>query len=206
MPATATPDQMAEQVRALVGVHEFDIVTSWYSALGHIVSSAVRHQFFAELSGLTRPLGELVVAVAATGDLVDEQAHLKRFMETGGQVAYPCESAQDLLYKTELGQVNFWHVFDVDLSAEMDCITGDGQHFWIRAIRFPDDEFESESDELQNYEKVVQKNLDMADSEWRSEDFEECHTVAARRSSLPWKWQGSGVFRGCPGSQVSPWR
>jgi hypothetical protein len=174
-------------VQVLLGVQRFDIVTSWYSGIGHIYTSAVRHTFFSQLSQLTQPHGELIVAVAATGDLVEAQAELKNFLQSGGRVEYPCESPQDLLYRTELGQVYFWHVFDTDLNAEIESV-GKGRHHWIRAIRFPDDEFQSPGDELKNYLKVTNKNTARRGEQWTSKDFRECHTVAARLSSLPECW------------------
>jgi hypothetical protein len=161
------------------------LVTSWYSGLGHIFPSDLRRRFFAALDDLTLPSGEFLVAVAAAGDLQDAQDYSARLLADGAVADLPIESDGDVLYRTELDQENYWHVFSVDLVQLMQSMCADGQQTWIEAIRMPDDEFETVEAEQSNYERVKAFNRRMISTKWSREDYRQVHTVAAIRSAHP---------------------
>jgi hypothetical protein len=159
------------------------VVTSWYSGLGHVFPSDLRRQFFGALGDLTLPTGELLVAVAATGDLQDAQDHSAKLLAEGTVGRLPIESDGDVLYQTELDQENYWHVFSTDLVQLMRGVRTGDQETWIEAIRMPDDEFETVEEEKSNYERVKAFNRRMIGTEWSREDYRQVHTVAAVRSA-----------------------
>lgn len=161
------------------------LVTSWYSGLGHIFPSDLRRRFFAALDDLTLPTGELLVAVAAAGDLQDAQDHSAQLLADGAVGDLPIESQADVLYRTELDQDNYWHVFGDDLVQVMQTMCRTGQKTWIEAIRMPDDEFETVEAEHFNYAQVKAFNRRMIGTPWSSEDYRRVHTVAAIRSAHP---------------------
>ncbi|MFD1364072.1 hypothetical protein [Actinoplanes sichuanensis] len=176
------------------------LVTSWYSGLGHIFPSDLRRQFFEELGVLTLPTGELLLAVAATGDLQDAQTHSANLLADGTVGDLPIESDGDVLYKTELDQDNYWHVFSTDLARLMrGVLKHDGQETWIEAIRMPDEEFETVEAEQDNYRRVKAFNLKMVrpEAEWSREDYRRVHTVAAIRSAHPLGIPAGGYSAAC---------
>lgn len=165
------------------GEQPYLLVTSWYSGLGHIFPSDLRRRFFAALDDLTLPTGEMLMAVAAAGDLQDAQDHSAKLLADGTVGDLPIESHADVLYRTELDQENYWHVFGDDLVQLMQSMCRDGQKTWIEAIRMPDDEFETVAAEHFNYERVKAFNRRMIATRWSLEDYRQVHTVAAIRSA-----------------------
>ncbi|HST84360.1 MAG TPA: hypothetical protein VLL08_21665, partial [Kineosporiaceae bacterium] len=104
-------------------------------------------------------------------------------LQSGNISGYPIEGLGDVLYETELGQLNFWHVFGLDLHDNMQAISGErGQSWWVEAIRFPDDEFETRAAELENYAMVASFNTAKRRQPWTADDYRKCHTVAVFRS------------------------
>ncbi len=157
------------------------VTTSWYSALGHIQGADRRRSFFELLAQLTDERGEFVVAVSALGDLEEAQEESRDALRRNNPAGLPIESAQDVVYLTELGQLNFWHVFGLDLQ---DLLAGAfrGGRSWLAAVRFPDDEFQTPEAEAANYRLVRAFNANKGDAPWSEEDFRRLHTVAAIHS------------------------
>jgi hypothetical protein len=154
----------------------FDICTSWYSGIGHVPGETRRSEYFDAFDRLTAAQGEMVIAVSGTGDLVEhDRTDIRSAL---------IEGAGDLIYRTELGQLNYWHVFDTDLAAHVRKIKRDGQFCWIEAIRYPGDEFVDRNAERPNYEDVRALNEHMKDQEWLPQHYALCHTVAAIRSAV----------------------
>jgi hypothetical protein len=158
------------------------VTTSWYSGLGHIPGRSQRHEYFRQLGALTSVSGEIVLSVSSTGDLVEIQPEWERRRLSGDVGGFPIEEPGDLVYLTELGQENFYHVFGTDLNAHMAAITAQGQHWWVRGIRCPDPEFESLKEEQDNYWRVFKANESKRGRRWDAADYSEFHTVAAFRS------------------------
>ena len=172
------PEKVRDLLITANGGTGYLTTTSWYSGLGHIVGESARSEFFAQLSDLTQPAGELVVALAATGDLVELQNEWYERLRNGLEYGYPIEVPGDVLYETELGQLNFWHVFGTDLHKIMHAMQAGGRRCWIEAIRFPGDEFATSEAEARNYAEVKKFNAEVREPWWTAEDFRKCHTVA----------------------------
>jgi hypothetical protein len=162
--------------------HPYLLTTSWYSGLGHIPGQELRQEYFHYLGELTDPQGEIVMAMSSTGDLVTQQDEWVEKLVSGNTQGYPIEAPGDVVYDTELGQANFYHVFGTDLSNHMDAITESGQYWWVEGIRCPDEEFESEAAEQANYKRVCEANEEKRGQSWTPDDYREFHTVAAFRS------------------------
>ncbi len=158
------------------------VTTSWYGGLGHIPGRSRRHEYFRQLGALTSPTGEIVLSVSSTGDLVEIQPVWEQRRLSGDVGGFPIEQPGDLVYLTELGQENFYHVFGTDLNAHMAAITAPGQHWWVQGIRCPDPEFESRKEEQDNYWRVFKANESKRGRQWDAADYSEFHTVAAFRS------------------------
>lgn len=158
------------------------VTTSWYSGLGHIPGRGRRHEYFRQLGALTSPRGEIVLSVSSTGDLVEIQPEWERRRLSGDVGGFPIEEPGDLVYLTELGQENFYHVFGTDLNAHMAAISAPGQHWWVQGIRCPDPEFGSPEEEQDNYWRVFKANESKRGRRWDVADYGEFHTVAAFRS------------------------
>lgn len=173
---TASREAMVETLLGANAGLPFAVTTSWYSGLGHLPTQAARSVELRALDELTDESGELVIAVSATGDRVEHDRVEVPGVEFAGD--------SDLLYRTELGQLNFWHVFGTDLIEHLDDLVDreKGQTGWIEAIRFPGDEFGSREEEEDNYAEVRRTNEQLGSSAWTPEDFARCHTVAALRS------------------------
>ena len=159
--------------------------TSWYSGLSHIPGRENRGAYFRLLGDLTDPRGELLVAASVGGDLVEDQRQWARRLRDGDVAGYPIEVPGDVMYETELGQLNYLHVFGTDFADLLASVTTSGQHAWIEAIRFPDEEFASVVEERANYDKVRRFNRAVADRPWSPDDYRQVHTAAAIRSGHP---------------------
>lgn len=179
-------DQSPEVMRKLALMasdgEPYLVTTSWYSGLGHIPGQDLRREYFRQLGALTSPSGEMVLSVSSTGDLAEIQPEWDRRRGDGDVGGFPIEAPGDVVYLTELGQANFYHVFGTDLNDHMAAITGTGQHWWVRGIRCPDPEFESQEAEQANYWRVREANDRKRGRRWIAADFREFHTVAAFRS------------------------
>ena len=163
----------------------YTLTTSWYSGLGHVPGDSLRREYFRQLSELTSPLGEIVLCLSATGDLVEIQPEWSRRLAAGETSGFPIERPGDLVYRTELGQENFYHIFDTELNDYIAAITDTGyQYWWIEGIRYPGEEFRSQEAEQGNYRLVRQANQLKRGRIWGSADYREFHTVAAFRSAV----------------------
>jgi hypothetical protein len=160
------------------------LTTSWYSGLGHIPGAGLRREYFRQLGRLTSRRGEMVIAVSSTGDLTELQPEFSKRLASGITEGFPIEAPGDLVYETELGQSNFYHVFGAELNDHMSAITGRAQHWWVEGIRYPDEEFASQEAEQDNYQRVLKANESKRGRIWDAADFGEFHTVAAFRSPL----------------------
>ncbi len=176
------PEVMRQLALRASGGEQYLVTTSWYSGLGHVPGQSLRHEYFRQLGALTSPLGEMVLSVSSTGDLIEIQPEWERRRVDGDVEGFPVEAPGDVVYLTELGQPNFYHVFGTDLQDHMAAITAEGQHWWIRGIRCPDPEFASPADEQSNYWRVHEANESRRGRRWTAADFREFHTVAAFRS------------------------
>jgi SAM-dependent methyltransferase len=187
-------DQHPEVMRRLAleanGGGKYLLTTSWYSGLGHIPGERLRREYFHQLGKLTARRGEMVISVSSTGDLAELQPEFSERLANGITGDFPIQAPGDLVYETELGQSNFYHVFGIELNNNMRAITGWGQHWWVEGIRYPGEEFTSREAERANYRRVLKANESKCDRTWDAVDFQEFHTVAAFRSPLtPKKWQ-----------------
>jgi len=160
------------------------VTASWYSGLGHVPGEALRQEYFRELAELTSPLGEIVLAMSARGDLVELQPEWAEKLAHRTTDGFPIEAPGDVVYSTELGQSNFYHVFGTELNDIMSAITVQGQHCWVEGIRYPDGEFTSLEAEQDNYRRVLKANDSKRDRIWDAADYREFHTVAAFRSPM----------------------
>lgn len=162
----------------------FLLTTSWYSGLGHIPSEELRREYFCQLGKLTDSQGEIVLAMSSTGDLADEQREWSEKLAGGTVGDFPIETLGDVVYETELGQPNFYHVFSTELNDHMQALTSPGQHWWVEGIRYPDEEFTSKEAEQANYQRVREANEDKHGRAWTADDYRQFHTVAAFRSPM----------------------
>lgn len=159
------------------------VTCSWYGGIGHVFGVERRRSFFAGLSAVTRPDGDLVIAVSSTGDLVEDADAWERRLELGAVGDAPIEVPGDVLYDTEIGRKNYYHVFGSDLGDYLHEITGLGQRWWVEGIRFPDEEFVSRDEEQDNYRRVRAFNAAKAGRPWTVGDYRQFHTVAGFRSA-----------------------
>jgi hypothetical protein len=176
------PDVMRELVLSANDGDRYLLTTCLYGGLGHVPGDELRREYFRQLSELTSPFGEIILCLSSTGDLVELQPEWAARMATGDTGGFPIEQPGDLVYYTELGQPNFYHVFSVELNDYMKSITAAGQRWWIEGIRYPGDEFESAEAEQENYRLVRQANARKRDRIWNAEDYREFHSIAAFRS------------------------
>ena len=177
------PTVMRRLAREANGGRKYLVTTSWYSGIGHIPGSRLRRGYFRQLGRLTARRGEMVMSVSATGDLAELQPEFSERLASGMTDGFPIKEPGDLVYETELGQSNFYHVFSTDLNDHMRAITGWRQHWWVEGIRYPDEEFIRKPDERTNYQRVIKANRLKRGRIWTAEDYQEFHTVAAFRSA-----------------------
>jgi hypothetical protein len=178
------PEVMRELALRASGGQQYLVTTSWYSGLGHIPSEWRRREYFRQLGILTSWRGEMVISVSSTGDLLELQPEWSERAANGERGGFPVETLGDLVYETELGQSNFYHVFGTELNNHMKAITASGQHWWMEGIRYPEEEFASRDAEQANYRRVRDANKGKRGRIWTSDDYREFHTVAAFRSAL----------------------
>ena len=182
----ASEDQSPEVMRQLAlkanDEEPYLLTTSWYSGLGHVPSQDLRRDYFRQLGILTAFRGEMVLAMSSTGDLIELQPEWSQKLADGNIGDFPVETSGDVVYTTELGQSNFYHVFGVELNNYMSEITTKGQQWRVEGIRYPGEEFESDEAEQANYKRVCKANEVKRGRDWNADDFREFHTVAAFRS------------------------
>jgi hypothetical protein len=183
------PEVMHQLALHANGGKKFLVTTSWYSGLGHIPHERRRRQYFRQLGLITAGHGEMVMSLSSTGDLPDLQPEWsERQMNRIGD--FPVKAQGDVVYETELGQSNFYHVFGEELNDHMAAITCRGQFWWMEGIRYPGEEFASRRQERANYRRVRRANRPKRGRRWNADDFQEFHTVAAFRSPVgppePW--------------------
>lgn len=159
------------------------ITTSWYSGLGHIPHERRRRQYFCQLGLITSWHGEMVISLSSTGDLPELQPEWSE-RQVDGIGDFPVRAQGDVIYETELGQSNFYHVFGAELNDHMAAITSPGQFWWMEGIRYPGEEFASWRAERANYWRVRWANRPKRGRRWNAADYQEFHTVAAFRSPL----------------------
>lgn len=179
---TASPEFMHQLALDANNGDRYLLTTSWYSGLGHVPGEKLRREYFCQLGALTSPTGEIVLSVSATGDLVEIQPEWSKKLEEGNVGDFPVTAPGDVVYVTELGQENFYHVFGIDLNEHMTAITSSDQRWWVRGIRYPDEEFQSSEEELDNYRRVLEANMGKRGRTWNADDYRQFHTVAAFRS------------------------
>jgi hypothetical protein len=178
------PGVMRELALAANDGDRYLLSTSLYGSLGHVPGDELRREYFRQLSELTSPLGEILLCLSATGDLVEIQPEWSERLERGNTGKFPIEQPGDLVYYTELGQPNFYHVFGTDLNDYMKSITIAGQRWWIEGLRYPGEEFESLEAEQANYHLVRQANERKRGRVWDADDYREFHSIAAFRSPV----------------------
>jgi len=178
------PDVMRRLALRASGREKYLLTTSWYSGLGHIPGEGLRREYFRQLGRLTSRHGEMVLSVSATGDLAELQPEFSKRLANGITDGFPIETPGDLVYETELGQSNFYHVFGTELNDHMRAITTAGEYWWVEGIRCPDEEFASTAAEQANYQRVVNANKGKRGRIWNADDYREFHTVAAFRSPM----------------------
>ena len=108
------------------GREKYLLTTSWYSGLGHIPGEGLRREYFHQLGRLTSRYGEMVISVSATGDLAELQPEFSERLANGITGGFPIQAPGDVVYETELGQSNFYHVFGAELNDHMRAITVPG--------------------------------------------------------------------------------
>jgi hypothetical protein len=178
------PQRMHELALEANDGEKYLLTTSWYSGLGHIPSEGLRSDYFRHLGRLTSRRGEMVISVSATGDLADLWPGFSERLGYSNSGGFPLQVPGDVVYETELGQSNFYHVFGTELNDHMRAITGWRQHWWVEGIRCPDEEFSSRQAERDNYRRVLKANETKRNGDWTAADYREFHTVAAFRSPL----------------------
>lgn len=169
---------------------QYLVTTSWYSGLGHIPHERRRREYFCQLGLITSWHGEMVISLSSAGDLPELQPEWSERQVDKIDGSFPVRAVGDVVYKTELGQPNFYHVFSDELNDYMAAITLEGQFWWTEGIRYPGEEFASRKEERANYRRVRRANRPKRGRRWKAADYEEFHTVAAFRSPLgprkPW--------------------
>lgn len=176
------PDVMRELALAANDGDRYQLTTCLYGGLGHVPGDELRREYFRQLSALTLPLGEIILCLSSTGDLVEDQPEWAERLATGDTGGFPIEQPGDLVYYTERGQRNYYHVFSTELNEYMESITAAGQRWWVEGIRYPGDEFESLEAEQANYLLVRQANERKRGRVWSADDYREFHSIAAFRS------------------------
>ena len=177
-----SPNVMRELALAANDGGPYLLTTCLYGGLGHVPGDELRREYFRQLSELTSPLGEIILCLSSTGDLVEVQPEWSARLTTGKTSGFPIEQEGDLIYYTELGQPNYYHVFSTELNDYMRSITTAGQHWWIEGMRYPGEEFESLEAEQANYRLVRQANERKRGRSWNADDYREFHSIAAFRS------------------------
>lgn len=137
------PGVMRRLAQTASNGERYHLATSWYSGLGHIPGEVLRHEYFRQLGKLTSRRGEMVMSMSAAGDLPELQREFSERLANGTTSGLPIQVPGDVVYETELGQSNFYHVFGTELNDHMRAITGWRQHWWVEGIRYPDEEFAS---------------------------------------------------------------
>jgi hypothetical protein len=122
--------------------------------------------------------------VSATGDLVELQPEWSERLANQDTKGFPVQDRGDVVYDTELGQPNFYHVFGTELNDHMAAITAEGQYWWVEGIRYPGEEFASSEEEQYNYQRVLKENDAKRGRIWDAADYGDFHTVAAFRSAV----------------------
>lgn len=178
------PGVMRELALAANDGDRYQLTTCLYGGLGHVPGDELRREYFRQFSALTLPLGEIILCLSSTGDLVDEQPEWAERLATGDTDGFPIEQPGDLVYYTERGQRNYYHVFSTELNEYMESITVAGQQWWVEGIRYPGDEFESLEAEQANYILVRQANERKRGRVWNADDYREFHSIAAFRSPV----------------------
>jgi len=182
-----TPDMIKNLLTEANNGESFSVTSSWYSGIGHMPGAARRQSTFKLLGDLTHPQGEIVVTTSATGDWVDGWQDIWQERLAQGYVGETpvCEPG-DMMYETEIaGLFNFYHVYSTDLEECLEAThTDDGQKHWVEAIRFPDPEFVSQTEEQANYQQVVAFNQSIRGRLWTPDDYRQVHTVGGFRSSV----------------------
>jgi len=178
------PAVMRELALAANDGARYLMTTCWYGGLGHVPGDGLRREYFRSLNALTSPRGELILCVSSTGDLVEVQPEWAERLEAGDIGGFPIERPGDLVYETELGQPNFYHVFGTELNDYMQSITRPDQKWWVEGMRYPGPEFESREAEQANYHRVREANRSKRGRAWTADDYREFHTVAAFRSII----------------------
>lgn len=170
----------------------FHVTVSWYSALGHIPFRRRRAAVLAMLGRVTHPRGELVLSVSSLGDLVAAQREWAERLGRGDVEGFPIEEPGDVVYETELGQRNYYHVFGPELPGLVDvAVTDAGQRVRVHGIRGLDDEFADRAAERLNYDRVRRLNRACRTAGWAEADYRKLHTIAVVRCC-------SGVAPGDP--------
>ena len=179
-----SPEVMSQLALAANDGCRYLMTTSWRSGLGHVPGDYLRRNYFRQLGELTTPLGEMILCVSSTGDLVEVQPEWSERLATGDTGGFPIERQGDLVYHTELDQENFFHIFGTELNDYMSSVSTAGQRWWIEGIRYPGEEFESWEAEQANYRLVRRANRVKRGVIWGPDDYREFHTVAAFRSPI----------------------
>ena len=121
-----SPEVMRQLALAANDGRRYLLTTSWRSGLGHVPGNYLRRKYFRQLSELTTPLGEMIVCVSSTGDLVEVQPEWSERLATGDTGGFLIERQGDLVYHTELDQENFFHIFGTELNDYMRSISTSG--------------------------------------------------------------------------------
>jgi hypothetical protein len=178
------PEVMRQLALAANDGDRYLLTTSWRSGLSHVCGDDLRREYFRQLSELTMPLGEMILCLPSTGDLIEVQPEWSKRLASGDTAGFPIEQQGDVVYHTELGQENFCHIFGTELNEYMASITTTGQYWWVEGIRYPGEEFKSKDAEQTNYRLVRQANRKKHGQVWGPEDYREFHTIAAFRSPI----------------------
>jgi hypothetical protein len=178
------PEVMRQLALAANDGDHYLLTTSWRSGLGHIPSDGLRREYLRQLSELTLPVGEMILCLSSAGDLAELQPEWSKRLASGDTGGFPIQQQGDVVYRTELGQENFCHLFGTELNEYMASIAAAGQYWWIEGLRYPGEEFKSTEDEHANYRLVREANLKKRGQVWGPNDYREFHTVAAFRSPL----------------------
>jgi hypothetical protein len=178
------PEVMRQLALAANDEEPYMLTTSWRSGLGHIPAKVSGGNISGSSASLLRRSVKWSCASPRPGDLVEMQPEWSRRLAIGDTGGFPVERQGDLVYLTELGQPNFYHVFDTELNDYMRSITAAGQHWWIEGIRYPGEEFTSREAEQANYRLVRRANKGKRGRVWSTADYREFHTIAAFRSPI----------------------
>jgi hypothetical protein len=179
-----SPEVMRQLALAANDGERYELTTSWYSGLGHIPGEKLRREYFRQLDELTSARGEIVMSMSSTGDLTELQSVWAEKLADGVTGDFPIEVPGDVVYETELGQSNFFHVFGTDLNEHMKSIIITGQYWWVKGIRYPDEEFNCQEAEQANYSRVRDANKSKHGRVWDADDYREFHSIAAFRSPI----------------------